>query len=163
MSAMTRLRWAVLALLTLVAVAAFAIPMYVIRPFKTQDPDELAVALWVLRYGPWIAPVVALATVALIGTAWSRLHRWPRVAVATLGLLAVAGAALSHVNIYEQMFHPVGDALAYDDAAKAQVDADDLVLAVTRADQSHAYPIRTIAYHHIVNDVIAKEPIVSTY
>ena len=54
--------------------------------------------------------------------------------------------------------------IAHVDAAKATfVQPDDLVMAVAREGAAIAYPIRQLAYHHIVNDVVAGEPIVATY
>ena len=43
------------------------------------------------------------------------------------------------------------------------VDPDDLVLAVRVGDDSAAYPIRQMAYHHLVNDRIGHTPAVVTY
>ena len=39
----------------------------------------------------------------------------------------------------------------------------DLVLGVQIGDQARAYPVRAMGYHHLVNDLIAGEPIVATY
>jgi len=43
------------------------------------------------------------------------------------------------------------------------VEPNDLVLAVSRDGDAAAYPIRLIAYHHIVNDRIGRTPSVVTY
>jgi len=51
----------------------------------------------------------------------------------------------------------------FEASSTANVDADDKVLAVAIGGQSHAYPIRTMGYHHIVNDLIAGTPIAVTY
>jgi hypothetical protein len=29
--------------------------------------------------------------------------------------------------------------------------------------EARAYPVRALAYHHVVNDIVAGEPIVATY
>ena len=43
------------------------------------------------------------------------------------------------------------------------VHNDDIVMAVNIKGAAVAYPILQLAYHHIVNDVVAGEPIVATY
>jgi hypothetical protein len=61
------------------------------------------------------------------------------------------------------MFHPLPrpEFVAADKADG--VEADDLVLGVASGSASRAYPVRALAYHHVVNDVVAGEPIVATY
>jgi hypothetical protein len=36
-------------------------------------------------------------------------------------------------------------------------------MAVTRQGVAVAYPIRQLAYHHVVNDLVSGEPIAATY
>ena len=43
------------------------------------------------------------------------------------------------------------------------MDADDKVLAVKVGQHARAYPIRTMGYHHIVNDTVGGVPIAVTY
>jgi hypothetical protein len=40
---------------------------------------------------------------------------------------------------------------------------DDRVLAVNIGNESVAYPIRLMAYHHLVGDTVGGTPIVATY
>ncbi len=82
-------------------------------------------------------------------------------AIATL-LLAMGGAYLTRVNVYELMFHPIGTP-QFQAAKDSHIDKDDMVIAVRLNGVSRAYPIREMAYHHVVNDTVAGEPIVSTY
>ena len=60
------------------------------------------------------------------------------------------------------MFHPY-HAPAFESAATAQVDQDDMVLAVLLGGHARAYPILAMGYHHIVNDTVEGVPIVVTY
>jgi hypothetical protein len=85
-----------------------------------------------------------------------------RIAMVGLCVVAIAAACLTHVNIFEKMFHPY-DAPAFWSADKASVDPDDMVLAVRFGGHARAYPIRTMGYHHIVNDTVEGVPIVVTY
>ena len=66
-------------------------------------------------------------------------------------------------NHFEWMFNPLPNA-AYAKAADASFVGDsDMVLAVSIAGESAAYPVRLMAYHHVVQDVVGGTPIVATY
>ncbi|MBV9763389.1 MAG: DUF3179 domain-containing protein [Acidobacteriaceae bacterium] len=158
-----RLSLSLLAVCTLISIACFAFPVYVIWPFRHQGPAELQLALFVKRVGPWVAIICsALCLFALLFT-WKSLHsRMARTAAVILFVLALGGAFLSRVNIYEQMFHPI-EAPRFESAANAKLDPNDMVIAVRVSGVDHAYPIREMAYHHVFNDTLNGEPIVATY
>ena len=137
------------------AFACFAYPMYVIRPFRAQGAGELQTALAIRAWGPWVAIACALASVTVL----IRSRRWW---AAPVVLLTLAFAALSQVNVFEMMFKPVPSP-GFIAASQAKVDADDLVLSVSLAGEARAYPIRTMGYHHVVNDSVGGTPIVGTY
>ena len=154
--------WGALAL-ALVPAFCLAVPMYVIRPFRPQDPSQLAAALTIRNLGPWISAIAAIAVIVLAIRVWRRSSSlWIRATAATLTLVTVAGACLTNVNIFEIMFHPYTSP-AFGNAESVQVEADDKVLSVTIDGQSHAYPIRAMGYHHIVNDTIGNTYIAVTY
>jgi hypothetical protein len=151
------------ALLALASLACFAYPLYVIRPFRHQGARELAAALLVAQIGPWLSIFCAVACVVIVIYAWSRLRGWIRRTAAVLCIgIAALGALLARFNIYEQMFHPLRTA-QFEPADRAHIDPDDMVLAVRVNRAARAYPIREIAYHHIVNDAVGGVPIVATY
>jgi hypothetical protein len=156
-------RYPTLALvLALVSVACVAIPMFVIRPFRPQGAQELNLALAVRHAGPWLAGLCALAVFLLVIRLWKVTRIGSRVMLVALLVLAVAGAVLTHVNVFEKMFHPY-DSPAFASAEEVKVDSDDKVLAVRIGKQARAYPIRTMGYHHIVNDTVGGVPIAVTY
>lgn len=158
-----RLLLSIAAFLALVSLVCFAFPMYVIRPFRHQGAGELSAALFVKQVGPVVSAVCALLCVAVAVRFRKGLRSWPfRIGVLATIALAVLGSLLTHVNVYERMFHPV-DAPAFETAQHAKVDGDDMIIAVNLHGNARAYPIREMAYHHIVNDVVGGEPIVSTY
>ena len=66
------------------------------------------------------------------------------------------------MNVYELMFHPDTQPL-FASIQQTKLDSDDMVLAVKLGGAARAYPIRSIAYHHIINDVVGQQPIVATY
>jgi len=101
--------------------------------------------------------------VLVVWRAWGRAAKWfVKAGLISLAVLAVAETCLTHVNIFEIMFHPY-PAPVFVEAGSAGVDADDKVLAVTLGGEAHGYPIRTMGYHHIVNDVVGNKPIAVTY
>ena len=60
------------------------------------------------------------------------------------------------------MFHPLGQP-QFLSGEQAHLDPDDMVIAIRRNGVSRAYPIREMAYHHVVNDTLSGEPVVATY
>jgi hypothetical protein len=150
----------------LLILAALAIPLfflaypyYVIRPKRPQGARELLAALSVLRY-QHLAELVcaAVALCALVLFLRSRPERKARIRSVSATAAVVLCAALSRVNIYEVMFHPAG-APSFQPVGETKLDGDEKVLAVN----VRAYPVRSISYHHVVNDVAGGVPIAVTY
>jgi hypothetical protein len=149
--------------LAIASLACFAFPLYVIRPFRSQGPRELALALLVARFGPAVSIVCAVLGIALawfVSATFSR--KLPRFTAVLFSLLAIGGAFLARIDVYELMFHPI-DSPQFAVADKVKVDLDDMVIAVKVNGARRAYPIREMAYHHIVNDTLGGEPIAATY
>jgi hypothetical protein len=57
--------------------------------------------------------------------------------------------------------HRPGYARIHD--ASAFVDDADMVIAVEICGDAVAYPVRQMAYHHVLNDQVGGVPVVSTY
>ena len=155
--------WALLALCLVTAFVAVAYPMYVIRPFRAQGAAELAAALKVRHWGPAAAAVGAAVALACAIAIWkiSRSRVW-RIVALSMTALTTLFATLSHVNIFELMFHRV-DSPATIAANEAKLDKDDMVLAIRVGNGARGYPIRMMGYHHIVNDIVGGVPVVATY
>ena len=153
-------------LLMISLVLSFTILVYpplVLLPSRSQGVRELAVALAVLRARPFIE--ILCVVVAFITLLWhwrSHVSRPRRILFTMAPLLVGVFAGLSFINVYEMRFHPAGqpDFIASRDA---KLDSDEKVMGVRVHGAARAYPIRSMAYHHIVNDVIAGVPIVATY
>jgi hypothetical protein len=140
-----------------VAVLLLAYPNYVIRPYRYQDPGQLRAALFVLQYR-FPVEVAAAVAACIAAVAYSgRRKAWVAIAAAVAMLCAV----FSRVNIYELMFHPSRP--AFGPAGKSKLDGDEKVIAISMGGAARAYPVRSISYHHIVNDVLGGVPIVATY
>lgn len=159
----SRYSFVVAAFLALASLACFAVPMYVIWPFRRQGPTELQLALFVKRIGPWLSIACAVLCLAIVAYVWKSLRsRISRTGGILLVLLAIGGAWLTRVNVYEHMFHPIG-ASQFESARDAKLDPGDMVIAIRVNDQRRAYPIREMGYHHVVNDTVGGEPVVATY
>jgi hypothetical protein len=76
--------------------------------------------------------------------------------------LVCALAALARVNVYELMFHP-DDHPAFAAASEAKLDKDDKLIVVNVRGSARAYPIRTMGYHHVINDVVGGTALAATY
>ena len=77
-------------------------------------------------------------------------------------VITVAGIWGTRLNIFEKMFHPY-EKPTFGSADAVAVEPDDKVIAVRFGDEARAYPIRTMGYHHIVNDTVGGMPIAVTY
>ncbi|WAS90544.1 DUF3179 domain-containing (seleno)protein [Nannocystis punicea] len=145
----------------LVAVATLVTPLWVMRPFRPQGPTELAVALWVLRFGPWLLFAAGVMAVTALVRAWPG-GWWRRSGAIVMLLLTLGAGAMSRVNVFEQMFAPL-PAPRFADAAESGLPGEAIVMAVRVGDQARAYPVEVMAYHHVLNDVVGEAPLVVTY
>jgi hypothetical protein len=159
---MRRLLPLLLLLLVVVAIAILIAPMRLLHPFKEETARGLAIAFAVKRWGVLVNIAAALAAIVIAAKLWG--GRWWRKAMLVVAvLLTVAAAALAPINVFERMFRPLL-LPQYAAAGDAKfVDADDMVMAVTQGAEAAAYPIRQLAYHHVVMDVVGGIPIVVTY
>jgi hypothetical protein len=164
MTVSRRVAWALLLTLAVLTLAAVLVPVFLIRPFAPQTPGTLAVAFLLRRWSP---PLTLLAVVAASWLAW-RLWRaaprlLPRVAIVLLSLLVIGTAWLARQNHFEWMFAPLPNTGFVRAQAAGFVAPEDMVLAVSLSGDAAAYPVRQLAYHHLVQDAVGKVPIVATY
>jgi len=164
MSFSQRTRRNILLVCVAVSLVCVAYPIYVIRPFRAQGPRELAVALLVMRYRLLVTVISALTAIGVVVMYWrSQAKVWRKILATLGGALVCVLAALARVNVYESlMFHPV-DHPAFAAVNEVKVDKDDKMLVVKVGGIARAYPIRTMGYHHIVNDFVGGTAIVATY
>jgi Protein of unknown function (DUF3179) len=158
--------WWILVLLACLAVSlvSVAYPMYVIRPFRAQGTRELAAALMVTRYGPLFSAVSALAAVLAAIAYWrAQALMSRRIWVAAGALLVCVFAVMARTNVFEVlMFHPL-EHPSFAPAKDVKLDNDDKLIVLKINGSARAYPIREMAYHHVVNDVVGGTALAATY
>ncbi len=156
--------------LTFVLLACLAVslvcvvyPIYVIRPFRAQGARELTAALMVARFRPMATVISALVALAALAGYWrAQSSKWWRILAAVGAGLVCVLAVLTRVNVYELMFHPI-DRASFSAATKSKLDGGEKVIAVVVNGEARAYPVRSMSYHHILNDDVGKTAIVATY
>lgn len=154
--------WMLFALAVLAGSSLFFIPAFIIRPFRYQSPRALGLALVVREYASFWTIVAAACVVGLALWQWKHVRRWQQAILVAGALLTVGAAVMARMNYFEWMFHPVAQA-GFEAANQSKLDAGEMILAVTVGSDARAYPIREMAYHHIVNDVVGGEPVTVTY
>src|ERR1700730_14645387 len=83
-------------------------PVYVIRPFRAQGDQELALALVVSRFRPELTVISAVVGMLALVIYWRAQPRWTRRLLPSLSAVLTVGLVfLARVNIYELMFHPI--------------------------------------------------------
>jgi membrane protease YdiL (CAAX protease family) len=144
----------------LLSLAVVLVPAWVIQPFRPQGQRELAVALVLRRFAPVVTIVAMAFGLWLIWKLWS--PGWRRASVVISALLLAGALWLSRTNYFEYMFRPdpTPHVLALNQAG---LDPDDMVLVVRAGSESRAYPVRMMAYHHLVNDTLGGSPVLPTY
>src|SRR4051812_14907066 len=158
-----RLYGVLLFLFVLGAVAVVAVPVWLIRPFSPQTPAGLALAFGLRRWAPLATAVALLGGLALAVSLW-RGGRWWSRALAVLAIVPLLGAAwLARFNLFEKMFSPLGGARVAPASEARWVEDGDPVLAVEQGGDAAAYPVRQVAYHHIVEDTVGGVPVAVTY
>jgi Protein of unknown function (DUF3179) len=159
-----RLAWAGLLLLVAAALALVLIPAWVIYPFKAQTRAGLELSYTLRRWSPWGTLAAVLGASALVVWLWRGSHRrWAKALLVVALVPVLAAAWFARQNHFEWMFRPLAGA-AYASAGDASFVSDtDMVLAVEINGDAVAYPVRQMAYHHLVPDVVGGKPVVSTY
>ena len=156
--------WLALILVAIGALTMVLVPALVIQPFKAQTERGLAISYLLKRWSPLVTLLSAGLALGLAVWLWRNLRRWWSKALLILPLLLVFLAAwFAQQNHFEWMFNPINQD-AYTTVERAGfIDDSDKVLAVELNGEAVAFPVRQLAYHHIVNSVVGGTPIVATY
>jgi uncharacterized membrane protein len=152
------------ALIPLALIALVVLPIVLDQPFGSQTAGTLQAVYTLRRWSPIITVIGVVALAVLAAMSLRRRRSWPAV-IGFGGALTMAIAAtwFARQNTFEWMFKPLPRPQFVAAAKATFVDANDLVLAVSVDGDAAAYPIRQMAYHHLVNDRIGRAPAVVTY
>jgi hypothetical protein len=161
---MKRILLPLLGALALLSAAVVLVPVFLLKPFSPQTARAVATAYQLREAAPLASLVVAGLVVVGVAAAWRRRGRWARLALVGTLVVASGAAWLARQNHFEWMFNPLRNpAYASGAEAAAFVYPADMVIAVLLRGDAVAYPVRQMAYHHLVNDQVGGVPIVSTY
>jgi hypothetical protein len=122
----------------------------------------IAVSYLLRSWSPFLSTVLLMIALFLTRRLWD--GRWFRKIALVFGIAVSAVATwFSFQNHFEWFFKPLPDP-AYARISQADFMTDqDMVLAVKINGESAAYPVRFLAYHHVIMDEVGGLPIVATY
>jgi riboflavin transporter FmnP len=145
-----------------IGIEAFFFPAFIIRPFARQTSNGLYWAMAIHHRAPIISLVCALASLIIVAMLWRRSTTFAKAGLAALMVVVTTSAVMSRLNYFEWMFHPVESA-QFDNESGSKLDNAEMILAVRFGSDARAYPIKEMAYHHILNDVVEGVPVAVTY
>jgi hypothetical protein len=155
--------WLLLSLIVAAVVAMVAIPVFVIMPFKAQTAAGVEWSYRLRRWSPVATVVATVLVLALCAKLWRGARWWGRLAMPALLAPLLAVTWFARQNHFEWMFNPLPNP-AYARVGEAGFVADgDMVMGIELNGDTVAYPVRQMAYHHIINDVVGGKPITVTY
>ena len=161
---MRRFYWLSLSLITVLSFLLVFIPAFLIRPFVAQTARGLALSYQMRALSPtWTLVLLVIGILLALPLRHYALPRFQKSLIGLFLLILAASAVMARQNHFEWMFRPLPRP-GYVDISKAtHVKDSDMVLGIRLGRDSRAYPISLMAYHHLVNDVVAGQPLVVTY
>ncbi len=162
---MRRIFWPVLIAAAGAAVVTVAVPTFTIHPFRPQTTNGVAWSFALKRIAPMLTALALAVVLASAALLWSRVRGWwRRGVIVTLVALTAFATWFGRQNHFEWMFNPLARAeyVTPADARAFLVDAE-IVMGIEVNGVAVAYPIRQLAYHHVVNDVIGGDALAVTY
>jgi hypothetical protein len=155
--------WLALLVIVAVAFAIVAAPVWIIQPFSPQTARGVEVSYTLRRWSPWITVLSLACALFLVAQLWRGSRWWKKALLVIVLVPLLVSTWFARQNHFEWMFNPLANA-TYAKTSDAGFMADtDIVMAVESNGEAAAYPIRQMAYHHLVQDVVGGTPIVATY
>lgn len=158
------LGWVALLLLPVLALAWVAVPVFKIQPFAPQTAADLNLSYTLRSWATVMAAGSLIVALVLTVWLWRGTKRWWRKALLALPFIPLLFVTwFTQQNHFEWMFSP----LARSEYVKAgEVDfvaPEEMVLAVKIEGDPVAFPIRQLAYHHVIQETIGGVPVAATY
>ncbi len=159
-----RVFWLLLVMLVLVSFAFVLTPAFLIQPFRPQTGSALAISYLLKSWSPAVSLIALFGIIALSLALWRNSYGWWRKSLLVIiAVLAIPPAWFARQNDFEWMFNPLANS-AYANAVEVNfIEGTDMVLAVKLGNEAAAYPVRLMAYHHLVQDIVGGVPLVATY
>jgi len=154
--------WTLFFLCALTAIGFFFLPAFIIRPFRHQSSSALLLALALRQRAPQGTLIAGLACLVIAFTLRRTAGRWRKTLVASTLLLVAFSVVMARLNYFEWMFHPIAGP-QFLAQSESKLDPKEMIMAVSLNGDARGYPIRQMAYHHVLNDVVAGVPIAVTY
>jgi hypothetical protein len=155
--------WATLLVLTLIALAIVIAPVLIIQPFKPHTARGVEISYALRRWSPWVTLIALAFGLFLLVKLWRGSRWWKKAFLVVVLIPLLASTWFARQNHFEWMFNPLANA-AYAKTSEAGFVGDaDIVMTVESNGEAAAYPVRLMAYHHVVQDVVGGTPIVATY
>jgi hypothetical protein len=154
--------WLFFGAFAVACVGLFAVPTFIIRPFTHQTSAGLMWAMALRQRAPWGTLVLTIVCLLFAFVLWRTSNWWRKIVLSVVMLLVVFSAVMARQNYFEWMFHPIESA-QFESARVSKLSSGEMILAVRFGSDARAYPIREMAYHHVLNDVVGGVPVVATY
>jgi thiol:disulfide interchange protein len=158
-----RAAWIILPVIALFGLAIVLTPVWIIQPFKPQTPRGLEISFALRRWSPLVTLGALAAALILMARLWRGSRWWRKGALVIIILPLLASTWFARQNHFEWMFNPLANTAYAKPSEAVFVGDNDMVLAVENNGEAVAYPVRLMAYHHLVPDVVGGTPIVATY
>jgi hypothetical protein len=138
--------------------------VYFIMPFPgSQHADTIGLAYFIHHNRVLLRLLGLLLVIVPLLKYLSRGRTWTRVSLyIVLALYAVVFYFFNFRFEADKMFYQPGT-IRFADAATNKIAPEKLVIGVTVNDESKAYPIQIIGYHHQVRDTVGGMPVMVTY
>ena len=134
--------------------------MYLLSPVPGSQESEMVHVSYPLWHYRWVIRGVLI--LAAIYSARSVFERRKWIPVITILISGFLFYAANFPLSAESMFHEV-ETLQFADADKCGLSEDALVISVSVGNESHAFPIRYLEFHHRVPDVVGGQSVLVTY
>jgi hypothetical protein len=158
----SRWLWATFTVCALLGAGLFFVPAFIIRPFSYQAPRALWLAMALRQRAPLGTMLFAIFCLLLAVVLCRGSRVWGKLVLTIALLLTGFSAVMARMNYFEWMFHPV-DSAQFEAESQSKLDTGEMIMAVRFGSDSRAYPIREMAYHHVLNDWVGGVPVAVTY
>jgi len=158
------LAWLSILALVAVASAVVVLPVWLIQPFASQTQRGLTMSFYFRSWSPILTIATSVVCFALAVYIWINSRRWfGKAALFVPIAFILLFSWFARQNHFEWMFNPLASK-SFVAASEANFVADnEMVLSVVINGDAVAFPVRQMAYHHVVQDVVGGMPITATY